>query len=388
MENAPENFEYEKKHDGFYLLVLMLKYKVFMIVSIVIAIGASVGISLNMDNWYTSTVNAVPPKQSGDLLKSALGSMSSALKQFGMTKLGGSGEGYEFTVLLFSRTVKDSMIRKYDLATDYDIPDTAMTVLREEFESNLDVTYEKDGNYTISIMSKDRAKAAVMANDYIEITNGLAVDVFKTEAVFNRKYLERRIEVLDANITVTGDSLQKYSSKYMLFSPEDQAKAVSIAYSEMKAELLKQEMLYEMLANKLGENDYLCKSQLKLIAKLKAKIYESETTPGFAGNFTMKNATKISIEYMRLYAELETFTKVKDFLLPMLEDARLDENRNLQSLVVVDTAIPADKKTSPKRSLIVIGSVFGTFVLSVLFILLLQAYKDFKKKYALVKNSI
>ncbi|MDA3843398.1 MAG: hypothetical protein PF588_03395 [Candidatus Kapabacteria bacterium] len=388
MENATEKFEYEKKHDGFYLLVLMLKYKVFMIVSIVIAIGASVGISLQMDNWYTSTVNAVPPKQSGDLLKSALGSMSSALKQFGMTKLGGSGEGYEFTVLLFSRSVKDSMIKKYDLATDYDIPDTAMTLLREEFGSNLDVTYEKDGNYTISIMSKDREKAAVMANDYIEITNGLAVDVFKSEAVFNRKYLERRIGVLDANITVTGDSLQKYSSKYMLFSPEDQAKAVSMAYSEMKAELLKQEMLYEMLVNKLGEKDYLAKSQLKLIAKLKAKIFESETTPGFAGNFTMKNATKISIEYMRLYAELETFTKVKDFLLPMLEDARLDENRNLQSLVVVDPAIPADKKTSPKRSLIVIGSVFGTFVLSVLFILLLQAYKDFKKKYALVKNSI
>ena len=89
----------------------------------------------------------------------------------------------------------------------------------------------------------------------------------------------------------------------------------------------------------------------------------------------------MGIEYLRLYAEYETFSKVKGFLQPMFEDSKLDESRQTMSLVVVDQAITPDKKTKPKRSLIVLGAGFGGFTLSILLVLLLNGYNSLKNNY-------
>ena len=94
----------------------------------------------------------------------------------------------------------------------------------------------------------------------------------------------------------------------------------------------------------------------------------------------MTNATDIGLEYARLYTEFETFSKVKAFLIPTLEKTRLDLNKNINNLFVVDQAIPADKKDRPKRSLIVVGAIFGGFILSIFFIIVFHRTKNLLKQ--------
>jgi uncharacterized protein involved in exopolysaccharide biosynthesis len=136
-----------------------------------------------------------------------------------------------------------------------------------------------------------------------------------------------------------------------------------------------------------GENDAYTKMQQNLVNSLSKIVEEAKTRPGFAGNFAMENATEVAIEYMKLQAELETFTKVKSLLLPMLEEAKLQETKNTNSLIIIDKPIPADKKAKPKRSIIVLGFMFGTFILCSIFIVILDSYKNFLKKYRALKNS-
>ena len=47
--------------------------------------------------------------------------------------------------------------------------------------------------------------------------------------------------------------------------------------------------------------------------ELNKKINEAETKPGFAGNFSLDKSGEVGIKYLKLYAQLETFTKVKTF---------------------------------------------------------------------------
>lgn len=387
-ENQNQQSGNHIKYDGSYLILLLYRYKWFIIITVIIASSASVFFSLRMPNWYSATVNTVPSQSQGGIFDNMMGGLSSALKEFGMTKLGGqSGESYDFIVLMQSRTLKDSLIDKFNLADEYEIPDSMRSKIYSALEDNIEITYEKEGNYTVTILSKNRHKAVDMVYYFINVVNWLAQKVAHEDASMNRKYLEDRIIQTDSLIVAISDSLSKFSKKNLLFSVEEQAKASSTAYADLKSELIKQETIYEMYKNRFGQNDAFTKTMGELVNSLRSKLDDAIKLPGFSGNFSMENAAGVGIEFVRLSAEYETFTKVKSLLMPMLEEARLEEIRKTQSLIVVDSPILADKKVKPKRSLIVLGFVFGTFFVCIIFVVLLDGYKNFRKRYKILKNN-
>ncbi len=363
------------------LLFLLFKHKIFIISFTALCAITSIIVALLLPPWYTAKVNVVPPKDASGT-SGLMGSVTSALKDFGLSKLGGkSGESYTFIVVLESRTVIDSMIKKYDLPSSYDIPDTLMDDVRAEFLSNVDVTYEKEGNYLISVTDKDKNRCAEMANDYVEIANNFAIKLSKTETSDNLKYLEKRVAATDSTLQDIGTKLQIYSKSKQVLSPMDQAKAVSSSLAEFKAQAIQYEIQYQFLRDNYGEDYSKTKLIKDLYNKSLQKLDEIETEPGFAGNFALNDAAEVGINYLKLYAEYETFTKVKAFLMPMYEETRLDINKNQKNLYVLDEAIAPQKKSKPKRSVIVAGSTFGGFVLAMLFVVFFNSYKELKEKY-------
>ncbi len=363
------------------ILFLLFKHKIFIITFTVICAIASITIALMLPVWFTATVNVVPPKDASGT-SGLMGSVTSALKDFGLTKLGGKkGDSYSFIVILESRTVIDSMIKKYDLAKSYNIPDTLMDDIRAEFLANVDVTYEKEGNYLISITDKDRSRCAEMANHYVEIANSFAIKLNKTETADNLKYLEKRLNSTDSTLQEIGTELQIYAKSKEVISPMDQAQAVSNSLAEFKAQAIQHEIKYQYLRDNYGEDYSATKLMKDLYEKSLDKLEEIETQPGFAGNFALSDAAEVGINYMRLYAEFETFTKVKAFLMPMYEETKLDLNKNQKNLYILDEAITPQKKSKPKRSVIVVGATFGGFLLSILFVVFFNAYRELKEKY-------
>lgn len=370
------------KPSGFYYTFTLLKYKYFIIILTVLSTAAAAIISFTLPDWYSSTINVVPPKNASSLLQGALGNISSALKDIGITKMGSKTDaGYSFMVILDSRTVKDSLINRYKLWEEYDIPESRKTLIREMLETNLEIKLLPEGNYTLTIWDQDREKAATMARDYLAIVNNIALKLFQTEASANRQQLERRVEQTNESFRMISDSLQKFSRKYLLFSPEEQAKAFSMSISDLKAEMIKQEVNLELIKNRYGATDATTLLQQKAVDELRSKIEATQFQPGFAGNFSIKNATGVGLEYLRLYTELQTFAKVKTFLVPMLEEAKLDEIKESPTLFVLDDALVAEKKSRPKRSLIIAGSFLGSFFISVLLVFGFQNLRNFSRNY-------
>lgn len=360
---------------------ILLKNKWIMFGFVLIVTIASLIISLILPNQYTAVVNAIPPKTSASTMESLISGLSSTLKDIGLAKLSGKTEGmYSFLVILDSKAVKDSLINKYRFDTVYNIPKSRITKLRKRFEENLEITLEPEGNYLINFTDEDPVRAANVANDYVEISNKVAQKILQTEAGLNRIYLEKRISNIDTLINSILDSLQRFSQKNLIFSPEEQARAVSSSYIDLKASKISQEILYELYKSRYGENDPLTFSQRNILESLTQKLSDFENKPGYIGNFPLKSLTKVGGEYLRLYTELETYSKVKSFLLPYLEENRLNEHRQLQYLIVLDKASPPDQKSKPKRSLIVLGSFLGSFILISFFLIVLDSISNFTKE--------
>ncbi len=370
----------EKQEGAIYFFSVLLRYKVFIIITILAITAASVVISLVMPEWYAATANVVHPQHSGSAFEGALSNITSKLKDFGLSKIGGGsgGSSYDFIVVLESRSMKDSLIKKFDLMKVYEIEDSSMHYTREALENNLDIALESEGNYLITIYDKSPERAAEMANYIVEVANDIAQNIYNYEASLNRQYLEHRLMTTDSILNVIGNEMGKYSSDYMIIAPEEQAAAISEAVIELKSNILSQEMMYEMLVNKYGENDQMALLQKKLVERLKKQLKDAEDKPGFAGDFSLKDISKVGIPYVKLLAEYETFTKVKAFLLPMLEEARINELRNTKNLLILDDAIVPEKKSRPKRSVIVLGAFVGSIALSILLVFLIQGYRTVK----------
>lgn len=375
MENNQENVSLAT-------LALLFRHKwIILLMMFIAGVSATIYSLYFVEVQFKSTVNLVPPKSQGDAFDNIMTNVGSSLKNLGLGSLGGgSGGEYEYMVILDSRTVKDSLIKKYNLSKVYDIPEAEETKLRKAFDANLALDFLKDGNYLISVWDTDKNRAAEIANDYASIANAKATEIAQSETVYNLHYLENRVTNLDEKLKLISDTLAKFSSKYKIFSIEDQAKGYADLLSELKSSKFMYEIMFDINKNKYGEEDYQTKNISDVITQINKKINQTENVPGVIGNFDMSNATDIGLEYARLYTEFETYSKVKAFLIPTLEKTRLDLNKNSSNLFVVDKAIPADKKDRPKRSLIVIGAIFGAFFLSIFFIIVITRTRNLMRQ--------
>ena len=390
VKKGTEHFKNESgEFEGIYVAALLFKHKWWVISSVFVLTVASVIISYILPVYYKSTVNVVPPQGGESGLGGAMSSISSALQDFGLTKLGGvEGQSYTFLVILQSRTVIDSMINKFDLDEVYDIPMSSDDDIRMKFQGNTDVSYEKEGNYYISVWDKDKQRAAEMANYYVDIANDIAIRLYREENRLSREHMEMRIAQLDSLLNNLSDSLETFSRETMLFAPQEQAKALSESIAEIKTQKIQNEIMYKFFSQNFGDDYPQSVMYENILGQLDKKLNSIQNDPGFAGNFALRNAGEHVVKYMKLYTEFETYSKVKAYLLPMLEKANVDIKKQIKNLYVIDRAIPADRKDKPRRSFIVAGTFIGSFVLVVLVILLIYGLKNLNNRYKEVKDRI
>lgn len=348
-----------------------------MFLSIAVIAGASAYLwARTLPEYYESMINCVPPRVDPSASAGALGGISSALKDVGLSKLGGKTDTYEFMALLFSRSLRDSIVKRFRLAEEYDMTDRPRREILEEFETNLEINLRAEGNYEISIMSRDPNKAVAMCRAFVEEANDLSNRIAREEAHRTTTYLEKRIGAIDSTMTVLSSLLGTYSSKTLMFAPEQQAQAAATSLSELQAQVMREEIVADLFAQQFGEADAQTESKRMLVASLRKKLQEFQNSKGFIGEFSLREATSIGVPYMRMVAEYEALGKVKAFLIPSLEQARLDQTKNTPSLLVMDDPIKADRKSKPKRALIAVGTAVGSVITVVLFILLQTAWRS------------
>ena len=373
-----ERLALKKSNPGLYYYKCVLRGKWFILACVLVTAAVSVIYALQMPNWYVSSMSVVPPASNTG---SSLSGITSALKDIGLTsKLGSKGaDTYTLGVFFENRTIKDSIIKLFNLAEEYEIPASEASILRAAFNENINVGSEEYGNYVIRVSDKDPSKARDMVNKYFELVSQLALRVFTQESRLNRENLERRLAQTDSILEAISKEIAIYSSRTGVVQPVEQAKAFSQMISELASQQIKEEINLSLLQKRYGDNDSYYMLQKKVVDELKNQISKAKNEPGVFGSLTFKNATALSVEFLQLQAQFETFTKVKAFVVPMLEEARLNESKNAQTFIVLDSALVPDKKDRPKRSIIVSGSVASSLILSIMITLFWAVFSDFRK---------
>ena len=359
------------------ILAVIGERKFFILLVTAVFIVSAIVVSFLLPTSYTATVTLLPPQQNSSLsaaFTSQLGSMGGMAALAGNT-LGLKSPNETFVAMLKSRTVEDAMVKKFDLMREYH--KTLPSDARQAFEhyATVDGT-GKDALIHISVEDRNPRRAAELANGYVDQFRSLSENLAITEASQRRLFFEQQLASAKDNLANAEEELKKTEQKTGVIELSGQARALIESAAALRAQITSLEVQIQgMQAYATGENAQLVKAQRELdgLRAQLAKLGGSEDS-GSGGLIVPKGQVpEAGLEYVRKLRDVKYYETVFDILARQFELAKLDEAREGSLIQVVDPAIPPDKRSFPKRSLIALIAGLAGFLLSLFIVLFKMA---------------
>jgi tyrosine-protein kinase Etk/Wzc len=279
--------------------------------------------------------------------------------------------------MLKSRTVADALIEQFKLQELYD--EDTLVKTREELEKNTSLTSVKDGLIVIEVEDESPPRAADMANAYVEQLIKLTQNLAISEASQRRLFFEQQLVRAKDELSKAEVLLRKTQEKTGMIALDEQGKATIEAAAMLRAQVTAKEV--EMAAMRTfatdANPDYR-RTQEELIG-LRAQLGKIErNTEKDSGDLLIstKNIPAAGLEFARRLRDVKYYETVFELMAKQFEMAKVDEARDAAVIQVVDHAVPADYKTRPKRSLIIIMTAFIVGIGCILLAFILESLQS------------
>lgn len=358
----------EKKSFSDYVFVLYKWKKPLIINLLIICILATV-YSFLIPETFKATARITLANQQNSSL-GGLGSLlsgSNSLLSFS-SALGMNSPDQDMILgLLNSRTIMTSAIKKFDLMDYYKIKDNDMDKALKAFQKDVIFEPNENGLLEISAINESPEKAADISNYFVEISDSLNIVLNMEQAKNNSVFIAKRYEKNVRDLKTAEDSMYLFQKKYGIYAVPEQLVSAFQAAGDLESELLKQEIAAEYAKNQYGENSTQYITINKQLNFIKEKINElkNSSSLSYPTNVLVpfEKLPKMMEEYFRYYREIEIQTKIMEFILPMYEQAKVEEQKSIPTLIVVDKAVPPELKYAPKKAFVILLFFFiGLFV--------------------------
>ena len=351
-------------------IVLAQNKKTLMRFPAIVALVSAVVVLL-LPNIYTATTKILPPQQS----QSGAAAMLAQLG--GLASIAGGAAGIKnpadmYVGMLKSRTVADKLIERFNLNSVYDNKYQSNT--RKKLEAMTTITAGKDGFITVEFDDKDPKQAADIANAYVEelfqITKTLAV----TEAGQRRLFFEKQLEQARENLINAETAARSAIGKGGLIKVDDQGRVLVETMARLRAQITAKEVqIGSMRSFASKQNPQLVSAEQEL-AVLKQELAKIEGDTPQALPATADSSSE-GLKNLGLLRDMKYNETVYELMAKQYELAKIDEAKDPSVIQVVDRAIEPDRKSKPKRSLIVLMATLAAFFFAVIWVFVRNAYQ-------------
>src|SRR6266851_2371092 len=321
--------------------------------------------SFILPNWYTATARILPPQQ-----QSSSAAMLSQLG--GLAGIAGASLGIKnptdlYIGMLKSRTVADAIIQRFDLMKLYD--EDTLYDTRKELDKNLTITSSnRESIITVEVEDKDPQRAAAMANAYVEELNKLTKTVAVTEAAQRRVFFEQQLASAKEHLADAEVVLKRTQESTGLIKLDDQGKAIIENVARLHAQLVVKEVqLTAMRSFATNMNPDFVRVQQE-VAGLRDQLARVEKERASKeGNIFVPTGKvpEAGLEYLRKLRDVKYYETIFELIAKQYELAKIDEAKEGSIVQVVDQAVEPDKKSRPRRLLIVSLTVLISLFLGI-----------------------
>jgi uncharacterized protein involved in exopolysaccharide biosynthesis len=360
------------------LIAVVQRKRIVLIITAIFGLAALI-ISLILPKQYTASLTLLPPQQNSTSLSSVLASQLGGMASLAGSSLGIKNMNETYVAMLNSRIVEDAVIQRFGLMQEYRTH--YISDARKAFEKHAKVTSNsKSELIDISVTDKDPNRAAEMANGYVEEFQKLTAHLAVTDAGQRRLFFEKQLVQAKDNLATAEEALKSTEQSTGLIQVDSQARALIESAATLRAQITAKEVQIEgMRTYATGENAEFVQAQQQLaslrsqLAKLGGNDSEGE------GLIVPKGRVpQAALEYVRKLRDVKYYETVFDILARQFEAAKLDEAKEGAVIQVVSPAVPPDKRSFPKRTLIVIISTTAGLFLGIFVALFLSEFERFR----------
>jgi uncharacterized protein involved in exopolysaccharide biosynthesis len=334
--------------------------------------AVAVVVSLLLPVYYRAETRILPPQDKAGNLASQLMGQAGGLIALAGGAAGVKSPGELYVEMLKSRTVLDRMVDRFDLMKLY--KEKYRQDARKNLLALLTVREErKSGVIVLTVEDRDPKRAAEMANTFVEEMKSLAGGLAISEAGQRRMFFEEQIRHTKESLARTEEEMKGFQQRTGAFQIDAQAKAIIEGIANLRARIAVKEVEAKVLRSyATAQNPDLQRVEEEIRA-LRAELEKIEAGKGrgFDPLMSSERVPAMGTEYLRKLRQLKYNETLYELLVKQYELAKLDEARDAVVIQVMDRAVPPERKSRPKRALIVLMTMATGFTL-MLFIILLR----------------
>lgn len=346
-----------------YLQVLFRWRKFYLITLLGVFVVACI-VSLLLPKYYQSTATILPPIT----ITGFEALIPEEIRGFFGGSLGQNAEANVYLALLNSRSLREEMIKKFDLAKVYKFKEPyAIEDLLTILDNNIEVVFDGENPLSISVTDRSPERAADMANFMVDELDRMYQEINNRQASFNRVFLAKRVAETRATLAVYEDSLKNFQERNQAISLPEQATAAIRVASDLIAQMMNLDVQIQVLRNtvqpdhpslrSLTEERRGIEDQIKKLTKSSSSRSDEATAfPGF------DQLPELGMQYARLFREVEIQSKLLEFLIPQYEQARIQEVKDTPTVTKLDKGRVPTRRIKPKRKIMVLITVFLSFI--------------------------
>jgi len=340
-----------------------------------------------MPYWYTSKTTILPPADddSGFGLSSLLSNIP--LGGIGASLgLGGLSEDANlFIAITNSRVMFESVVKKFNLQTAYEVKTLQEAV--EAASKHLSLDINEEGTITLRFEYSTgyfptRNKKRFASERAYEIVSFIMQEFQRLNAELKTKkaqetriFIEKRYRQNIADLAIAEERFRDFQKKYGAVALEEQMIALIQTAAQMKAQLISEEVQLDLLKRQFDvSHPQVVEQQLKVDALKKAyssinkkenAVLEKKNNDIFV---SLGNMPDIGLEYFRLYRELTLQEKIMEFILPQYEQAKIQEAKDAPAVQIIDPPNIPELKSRPKRAVVILVTILFVGMMAVLFV--------------------
>jgi len=357
------------------VIALMVEHRRLVVRFVLGGIALSVLVAFVLPVRYEAKVVLLPPAQNSSVGSALLGQMSGSVGALGSLASLASGSILKnpadmYVALLTSRTVEDGLIQRFSLMQEYDRK--RMSDARKTLERRTTATAgTKDGLIRLTVEDGNAARAAALAMGYIEEFRKLSEGLAITEAARRRLFYQQQLQQSKNNLTAAEEAMSKTQRSTGVLEIESQARVLIESAAVLRAQVVAKQIEIESMKSFATDNNpnvVLAKQELAGLQTQLERVAGSQADAGSDINLSKGRVTEAGMEYVRAFRELKYQEAVYELLAKEFEIAKLDEAQEGAIVQVVDSAVPADKKSFPPRTLIVVCTTIFSFFAAVFYL--------------------
>jgi len=324
---------------------------------------------------YTSTTTLMPPDTSS--ANSNLMGLLSATGSAGSALLGAKSSGAQFVGILRSRTVQESLVKRFNLDHYYKVRFDEDACKRLVAHTSVLVD-DKSGIIAISVTAGNPALASNIAQGYVEELDHVVTNNSTSAAHRERVFLEGRLKEIKQDLDSSSKALSQFSTKNRTIDVPSQAKAMMEAGLKLQADLAVARSDLAGLRQAYSEDNIRVRTASAHVEELQRQMdkitgQSQENSSEAHTNQSSYPSLEALPELGLTYADLERKVVVEESLWEALtkqyETAKVQEAKEIPTVRILDVADVPQHKSAPARTAIVILGIMASLFVACIFVL-------------------